>query len=169
MVQFDSGASAFELVCREPMLHGQHECIILDSQARQMRPRLETIELMSLLSCRVQAWLHELNRQRKAQEAMRAAEAPQYAFSAGIAAEYLTAAVRSGYMDKLAQGGAARCSFWCGCRAADSQPDLVDSMCVWPQAPEDAWSSAAPSTQPRRRVACLKHQACETLHAASLC
>lgn len=57
----------------------------------------------------MQAWLHELNKQRKAQEVMQAAQAPQYAFSEGTAAEYLTAAVRSGYMDKLAQGGAARC------------------------------------------------------------
>ena len=65
------------------------------------------------LMCRVQAWLHELNRQGKAKEALQAAQAPQHAFSAGVAAEYLTAAVRSGYMDKLAQGGAARCPSCC--------------------------------------------------------
>ena len=65
--------------------------------------------LIRNVHCRVQAWLHELNKQRKAQEVMQAAQAPQYAFSEGTAAEYLTAAVRSGYMDKLAQGGAARC------------------------------------------------------------
>lgn len=58
--------------------------------------------------CRVQAWLHELNRQGQAQQVLEQGQDPQYAFTPQVAAEYMQAAVRSGFMDRLAEGGPAR-------------------------------------------------------------